>query len=213
MLTMAGDTTFADYSEFSSYLLGLCRQSKNGTIFLTSADNVAGMVSLQNGIVVGVSCRTTKGSAALELLPAVMQKCKFRFTERLIMQTDTDLPGEAQTLQALGLSSNDAEIMLAERIAASMFPRNPDARSPVLRIENRTFKSIIERTAAEIFGPIGQIICGNHLEKIDKIKTLDDLRWLLRIISDEIGDTELRKQFFSSVLQQLGLDTRRDKRD
>ena len=151
-------------------------------------------IGFVDGQIVMLTYRIKKGMAALQLISQIERA---KITEH--PNTDFQLSGETrlETSQVLArLTANTLDDGTTTDISDVPQPARGGDSTSKRTIDSR-LRKIIETAAIHHFGPIGAMVCQEHLSNPD-----EDVRHVMLRIAQDVGASEAdTKAFFQSVTQ------------
>jgi hypothetical protein len=169
----------------------LTEEQRTGTLFCVTDNEDSATIAIQKGIFVSLSFKLTQGTAALEAIRNI-SRCRTSFKERLVLRFDATLPSNCDILRSL------------DRDMGAL----PSRKSSVVLLDNRVLRHTLKTEALVLFGPIGNILCEEHLRHVKRLQTRDDLRRFLRALATAVGEPEHTGTLIASVLDKVGGDER-----
>jgi hypothetical protein len=172
----------------------------SGLITAVSEEQHSFQIGFTKGQIVYLSYRIVKGVKALD---KIRQINSAKIVEHLGIdppKSQTDLPdsGSIMTLLTTEQQESEAAQMLDSRYELPPSPSNQDAASVAKVIKAKTPAkvngisskqlNVIKDAAVHHFGPIGAMVCEDHLSDSDL--TSIDLRTLLMRIVEDVGASE-----------------------
>ena len=167
----------------------------SGLITGVSDDQHSFQMGFDNGDIVLLSYRIRKGRAALN---HIMRIESVKITEHPssdITQFQTDLPPTSEILSRLTSSPSATETDLDEITLPDIKPVSPTSAS---QVSDDKLKRIIESAAVHHFGPIGVMVCEEHLNNTS-IDQSNFRAMMLRIAAD-VGASEADSQAFINAV-------------
>ena len=136
--------------QIKSQLVTLCQQSSTGTLFGVTEQNESLVIALKEGSIIGLSLSNVVGVAALPLIQAA--SChRVRFTNKLVMRIDNDLPKSSEILEKIG-----AKLPVEKLSLEPLSPNN------IRSFNGQQVRAIVENTAKKLFGPIAILLLEEH---------------------------------------------------
>lgn len=154
-------------------------------------------IGFNSGDIILVTYRLLKGRAALNHIMRIEQAKITEHPSSDITQFKTDLPPTSDILTRLTSLSSVTETNLDEITIPESKPNSP---TPVTGISDAELKKVIETAAIHQFGPIGAMICEEHLTSIS-INKANFKTIMLRIAVDAGADESDTQAFVDSVTQ------------
>lgn len=141
------DSSQLTYKDFIATIVQLCHSAMSGSVYFTSEQNTSGRVVLNGGIISAISYSNKRGWDAVALIPGI-HHVRYRFDEfGAKAPPDDGLPGTDIILKTL---APEGMVLQAKR------PASGNAITPKQR-------QIIENALIEIVGPVGSILCDDHI--------------------------------------------------
>lgn len=103
------DRGLLPFDKVRNVLIALCESGKNGDFWLYTEDKYTAIISLQDGDIVRLRYRVSRGLDALKKIQAINKaKFKFQTTEKSEHSgSELKLPSTVEILKMLGVSSDD----------------------------------------------------------------------------------------------------------
>ena len=167
---------------------------ESGTMYINTDDGRAGIVSYQNGVVIGVMTGSMRGSDALEFLVTAAPS-RYKLQERSVQLPDSQ-PSPDDVVNLLGL----AEIPTAPVIANT--PQSTELAVD-LAVQSKAF-AIITKHLVEFAGPIGTML----VDEVEQSFTLEmdgpeAFESALQVLVQEISDLNESNQFLQNTRAEL----------
>ncbi len=166
-----------------------CSQRRTGTVFIVSDDNRMAQVHLESGNIVALLCRGRRGQEALAGM-RTMQNARLRFDDHYLTADDSEQFDTGAVLEVLG-GGVDARARAVERAPVAAPPAGGAGVGPVQA-------ATLERILVQYIGPIGQIVCAEHVEKAGNLKAL------IAMLAEEVPDKAQAAQFVQEAGRTLG---------
>lgn len=174
--------------QIKSQLVTLCQQSCTGTLFGVTEQNESLVITLKDGAIIGLSLSNVVGAAALSLVQTA--SChKARFTNKLVMRVDADLPKTAEILEKLG-----ANLPFETPSTKPLSPNN------IRSINGEKIRTIVEKTAKKLFGPIAVLLIEEHFATNEPL-THQELRRKLQAMAEAAEAPHLAEPFILEVIE------------
>jgi hypothetical protein len=205
-------SSWIPYNEFVDLVRNHHHNAYSGLITGISHDMHSFQIGFDQGEVVLMSYRIKKGVTALQHI-SQMKRAKITehpntdipYIEGIVPDTDTiisQLTGstlidtsdiEMDDLTRMGLD-DIAKTSLQVNQAAASVPSNSDILPTVIPVDAR-LKGIIEAAAVHHFGPIGAMVCEEHLQNQQ-----DDIKIVIMEIARDVGASDAdTSAFFQTV--------------
>jgi len=185
------------YDEFIDRVRDNHHDGFSGLITGVSDAQHSFQIGFDSGDIVLVAYRLLKGRAALG---HVMRIERAKITEHPssdITQFQTDLPPTSDILTRLTSQSSVTEVSLDE---ITIPDPKPNSAIPVAGVSEKKLKKVIEAAAVHQFGPIGAMVCEEHLASIS-INKANFKTVMLRIAVDVGASDSDTQAFVDSVTQ------------
>lgn len=186
---MPQEEQFLPYAQIIEALKRHCIAGDSGTLFITTDANEAIRFVLNSGNIVSMALRRERGMQALDSIRNV-RSGRYKFSEESVYSVDgsQQLPGTKELLTLLlSPSGSSAASSATQRTRAAI-----DNKSSVL-IAKDTLRKVIKSELIEQMGPIGGLICEDHLESLPENSKRALVEQLIRNISIEIGSDSFRE--------------------
>ncbi len=182
------------YSEFLETVRELHQQSRTGTLFVTTDDHHSVRIMLIQGAMVDCYYGHRRGVEALENLNNAPQ-CRYRFAEGLFVKggKNDQMPSTEVLLALLTRFATDAG-----EVSNAMRPRNPTLFGEAIALTTQHF--------VRYLGPFAPVLVQDALRS-RPVRQPNDLTRLVDMLSDELEESEGRRQFrdeLRSALQNQG---------
>ena len=150
-------------------------------------------VGFDNGNIVLLSYRIRKGLAALQLISQIERAKISEYPVAAPVELSSDVPDTSTILSSLTSNTRDDTTSITE-ISDVPSPQSMSDSGQSLMVDAK-MKAIIEAAAIHHFGPIGAMVCAEHLHE-----SRADVRQLMLEIVNEIGASEAdSRAFFESI--------------
>ena len=174
--------------QIKSQLVTLCQQSSTGTLFGVTEQNESMVIVLKEGSIIGLSLRNVVGAAALPLIQAA--SChRVRFTNKLVMRVDTDLPKTAEILEKIGV-----------KLPVETPSLNPLSPNNIRSFNGQQVRAIVEKTAKKLFGPIAVLLLEEYFATNESL-THEELRRRLQAMAEAADAPHLVEPFILEVIE------------
>ncbi len=174
------------YRELISELKQLISERASGVMFISTNDNHAVHIGLENGEIVGCRYRFKRGLDALPLIMEI-EAGRYSFNSGPSGAADASLPPTDGLLRMLAESNmskpTDKPIQGVSEISAA--------------------PSIIAMELAHYLGPIASVIIEDYLEEVGTVRDSSALHKMIKSVASEITDDRKRDEFTESVLSKL----------
>lgn len=168
----------ATYHEFITQLELYCQERQTGCVFFTSNEKRPGRIMLDSGNIVNIGYANYRSAKAITAM-AKVTRVKYRFDSIIRnMVTDRSLPGTVVILRHLFESDEAIPVDSPDNGILSV-------NENLLTAEK---SQIIESCLVDLIGPMGTIICEDHLFRTT------DANEAINHISEELDAAE-REQF------------------
>jgi hypothetical protein len=150
-------------------------------------------VGFVNGNIVLLTYRIRKGLAALQLISQIERAKISEYPVAAVAELSSDVPDTGTILSHLTSNTRDDSTSITEitEVPSPQSMRN-SGQSPAV---DAKMKAIIEAAAIHHFGPIGAMVCAEHLHEAHS-----DVRQLMLEIVNEVGASEAdSRAFFESI--------------
>lgn len=146
---MTNKTVTTSVPDFVEQLKKYCLSNSDGCVFITSvADNRSGRVILDAGKITDIGYANYRGTVAIHAISG-LDKIRYRFSDvQVNFVTDSSLPSTDAILSKLLLTSDEP---VARKV------------SPAAGGGGVLNKQYIEDCLIDIIGPMGAILCEEHL--------------------------------------------------
>lgn len=150
-------------------------------------------VGFDHGRIALLSYRIKKGAAALELIAQIERARISEHPNSEFPAASGEVPETSRILSRLIGAMGGAELVRPELSAVPEMP--PSAITSTARKIDKKLRQAIEAAAVHHFGPIGAIICAEHLDDCN-----GDVRQVMLLIAQDAGLDEAEAQaFYQSV--------------
>jgi hypothetical protein len=172
-----------------------CTQRRTGTVFIVSDDNRMAQVHLESGNIVALLCRGRRGQEALAGM-RTMHAARLRFDDNYLTADGGEHFDTSEVLEQLG-GGVPARSRAVERVAppapaAPAAAKGPGAITPAQA-------AALERILVQYIGPMGEIVCADHLAGAGNAKAL------VAVLADEVPDKAQAALFTAEASRLLGL--------
>jgi len=150
-------------------------------------------IGFDNGNIVLLTYRIRKGLAALKLISQIERAKISEYPVSTVVEVSSDVPDTNAILSRLTSNTLDDTTSITE---ISEVPRPQSMNNPSRpRKVDAKMKAVIEAAAIHHFGPIGAMVCAEHLHEARA-----DVRQLMLEIANEVGASEAdSRAFFESI--------------
>lgn len=149
-------TILASHSDFVTQLRQYCLDNASGCIFITTSDSRSGRIILTEGRITDIVYANNRGGAAIRSITRI-KELRYRFSSvQTNIPFDTSLPETDSILSDLLSSSSGNNLATVHSQATSRTATN-----------NTVSKKDIEECLIDIIGPMGGILCEDHLYHVD----------------------------------------------
>lgn len=177
-------TILASYSDFINQLRQHCLDHASGCIFITTNDSRSGRIILTDGKITDIAYANNRGGTAIRSITRI-KELRYRFSNvQTNIPIDTSLP-ETNTILSDLLSSSTSDNL--STITTTQSTNDNTELS----------KKDIEECLVDIIGPMGGILCEDHLYQVD-----NDTVTAINHIASELSVNE--KADFLSALKNKG---------
>ena len=164
----------------------LVAAKSTGTIFITSQDNHAVQIGLDNGDIIGCRYRFKRGKAALPLI-AAMGAGRYSFDSTNYVGEDSSLPPTANLLHILEGGSGSQAMLVTSSTEKG----------------GEEVATVLLQELALYLGPIASILIDDYLQDEGAIDTPDGLQRMIMTLADEIDEPGRKKEFLQRVQSKL----------
>lgn len=205
------------WSELLKKLVQLCTERRTGTLFIATDDNRLARFALKNGVIAAVAFQRKQGMPAVEMMQSVIAG-KWRFNDQMMLVSGVQsLPSTPELLQILA-DETSFDLVLphsepapaASTSRASQPPSAPASSGGPQGVEQwfsfvdiselLRIKEIIATGLIEIMGPMGRMVCDEHLAALTDSRSV---MMAIERLAEEIDDAELERQFKMSIAEKL----------
>ena len=192
------------YRQLMTELGALCAAKRTGTMFIATTDNHAARIGLRQGDIVSLVFRAQRGLEALDHIRKITA-ASFRFSDAVLDRlAHPDLPHTADLLALMvGEESPLPPPAPAPPIAAAPRPPAAAAAPPVGHPQLVRAQAVIESELTEFVGPIGPLLCREHIARTAAAGPPWDWRELVEAVAREIGDPAKEARFTQQTLARL----------
>ena len=181
------------YEDFVEQLRGYHQAGYSGLITGVSDQGHSFQIGYDRGRIVLLNYRIKKGTAALKLITQIERARISEHATSDFSGSDSELPDTSNILTLLTAAQRDDDTDHTDITAVPEMP--PSATTSTARSIDRKLREAIESAAIHHFGPIGAIICAEHIED-----SSGDVRQIMLLIAQEVGASEAdARAFFHSV--------------
>jgi hypothetical protein len=150
-------------------------------------------IGFDNGNIVLLTYRIRKGLAALQLISQIERAKISEYPVAAVVEVSSDVPDTSTILSRLTSNTIDDTTSITEISEVPSPPSRGNSGQP--RTVDAKMKAIIESAAIHHFGPIGAMVCAEHLHEAPA-----DVRQLMLEIANEVGASEAdSRAFFETV--------------
>ena len=177
-----------------------CTQRRTGTVFIVSDDNRMAQVHLESGNIVALLCRGRRGQEALAGM-RTMQAARLRFDDNYLTADSAEHFNTNEVLAAL-TGGVPARSRAVERVAPPAAKPVPVKAAPVQTgpgTVSPAQAAILERILVQYIGPMGEIVCADHVAQAGNLKAL------IELLAEEVPDKDKAAQFSKEASRLLGL--------
>ncbi len=181
------------YDDFVDLVRNYHHDAYSGLITGVSDRQHSFQIGFDQGNIVLLNYRIKKGLAALQLISQVERVKISEHANSDIHDSGTEVPDTSTILSRLTANTLDD---ITGKTDISDVPAMPETRgSSSRRLVDSGLKKIIETAAIHHFGPIGAMVCEEHLAHAQ-----GDVRALMLKIAQDVGASEAdTKAFFQMV--------------
>ena len=192
------------YRQLMTELGALCAAKRTGTMFIATTDNHAARIGLRQGDIVSLVFRAQRGLEALDHIRKITAG-SFRFSDAVLDKAaHPDLPYTADLLALMvGEESPLPPPAPAPPMAAAPRPPAAAAAPPVGHPQLVRAQAVIESELTEFVGPIGPLLCREHIARAAAAGPPWDWRELVEAVAREIGDPAKEARFKQQTLARL----------
>jgi hypothetical protein len=164
------------YKQLIDQLQRFCVEKKTGTVLIATEDNQLARILLENGDITFLAFGQKQAQDAVALIREI-KTGRVKFSEGQVGSSGKQvLPPTREMLQALaGTRATPAAAL-----------------------------KIIENELIDILGPMGSIICAEHLKKIGDLTQASALTDFINAVAREIKDPTKTRRFKEDVLKKIG---------
>jgi hypothetical protein len=219
------------YKLLISTLHELCNMRKTGTMYISTDDNHAARFTLNNGEIVACGYSSKRSMEALELARSI-NAGKYSFVESTLpAEANQDIPTTKQILDYLATLLEPTGIPATAPISnqgsgqsatfvdpfstAAVSPTTPQQSSTHPELGRETAKQkvdipnpddlmeLLQEELALYIGPLGPAVCSMHADQILQTRTPDDLRTVIKTLSQELSSSEDAQKFQKEIWARL----------
>lgn len=182
------------YDDFVELVINHHHMAFSGLITGVSDSNHSFQIGFDRGKIVLLTYRVKKGAAALQLISQIERARISEHANADIHETGGIVPDTNLILSELAAQMLDETTTMITDISNLPLPRKTSVTSGPRSVDAR-LKKIIESAAIHHFGPIGAMVCEDHLTD-----ARGDVKAIMLEIAQEVGasDSDTRA-FFHSV--------------
>ncbi|MCH7882003.1 MAG: hypothetical protein IIB69_10625 [Proteobacteria bacterium] len=185
------------HDEFVEMVMNYHDDNFTGLITGISDSKHSFQIGFNGGQIVLLTYRIIKGSAALDKIVAIKRAKITEHPTTELPNPQTELPSTSDILSRLSSTLTETETNLD----TIRVPQPPQiSQTSTGRVTEAKLRKIIEAAAVHHFGPVGAMVCEQHLSHADKNKA--DLRTLMLRIATDVGASELDTQAFIDTVAQ-----------
>ncbi len=182
------------YDEFVDLVRRHHSDGFSGLITGVSDDRHSFQIGFDRGEVVLLNYRIKKGLAALQLMTQIERAKISEHPTSDVPEASGDVPDTSTVLSRLTANTLDETSTTVTDISDVSEPGKGVAQPESAPVDAR-MRKIIETAAIHHFGPIGAMVCAEHLSGAD-----DDLRAVMLGIAEDVGASEAdTRAFFQTV--------------
>ena len=182
------------YDEFVDLVRRHHSDGFSGLITGVSDTRHSFQIGFDSGEIVLLNYRIKKGMAALELITRIERARITEHPTTEVPEAAADVPDTSTVLSQLTANTLDQTSTTVTDISDVTEPRASMPRSDSAPVDAR-MRKIIETAAIHHFGPIGAMVCADHLGGADS-----DLRAVMLGIAADVGASEAdTRAFFHTV--------------
>lgn len=174
--------------QIKSQLVTLCQKSSTGTLFGVTEQNKSLVISLKEGSIIGLSLSNVVGAAALPLIQAESFP-RVRFTNKLVIRVDTDLPKTTEILEKIGV-----KLPVETPSVKPLSPNN------IRSFNGQQVRAIVDKTAKKLFGPIAVLLLEEYFDT-NELLTHEELRRRLQAMAEAADAPHLVEPFILEVIE------------
>jgi len=195
------------WSDLLQELVRMCHERRTGTMFIATNDNRLARIALKDGVISAVEFQRKQGLAAIKMMQTILAG-SWRFNDELMLVSGVQsLPSTPGLLKMLADKPDIDALIAAQDQNTNTIAPSP---APSLAAKQRfsfvdvgellQIKEMIATELIEIIGPMGKLVCDEHLAN------LTDRRSVIMAIEKlaaEIDDSELEKKFKLKIAEKL----------
>lgn len=180
------------YDDFVDLVRNHHHNAYTGLITGISDNHHSFQIGFDHGEIVLLNCRIKKGLAALQLITQIERAKITEHPNTDINDVGSNVPDTSTILSRL--TANTLDDTTTTDISEVPAPQQTSKTSSKRSVDSR-LRKIIETAAIHHFGPIGAMVCEEHLAKPE-----GDVRRIMLEIAQDVGASEAdTKAFFQSV--------------
>jgi hypothetical protein len=150
-------------------------------------------IGFDKGNIVLLTYRVKKGLAALQLISQINRAKISEYPVSTVVGVSSDVPDTSTVLSRLTSNTLEDSTSITEITEVPSPPSTNESGKP--RTVDAKIKTIIEAAAVHHFGPIGAMVCEEHL-----VDARGDVRQIMLEIANDVGASEAdTRAFFKSV--------------
>ena len=150
-------------------------------------------IGFDKGNIVLLTYRIKKGLAALQLISQIKRAKISEYPVSTVAEISNDVPDTSAILSRLTSNTLEDSTSITEISDVPSPPSTSSTGQP--RTVDAKIKTIIEAAAVHHFGPIGAMVCEEHL-----VDARGDVRQIMLEIANDVGASEAdTRAFFKSV--------------
>jgi hypothetical protein len=182
------------YDDFVDLVRNHHHNAFSGLITGVSDSNHSFQIGFDHGKIVLLTYRVKKGAAALHLMSQIERAKISEHPNADIHEVGGEVPNTGLILSELTAQTLDETTTMMTDISNLPSPRQTSVTSSPRSVDAR-LRQIIERAAIHHFGPIGAMVCEDHL-----VDPRGDVKAIMLEIAQEVGASESdTSAFFDSV--------------
>jgi hypothetical protein len=179
-----------------------CTQRRTGTVFIVSDDNRMAQVHLESGNIVALLCRGRRGQEALAGM-RTMQAGRLRFDDNYLTADSAEHFNTCDVLEALtgGVPARSRAVERLQPAAPRPAPV-PVQAAPAQGGPGTVTPAqaaMLERILVQYIGPMGEIVCADHVAQAGNLKAL------IELLAEEVPDEDKAAQFSKEASRLLGV--------
>ncbi len=185
------------HDEFVDMVMNYHDDNFTGLITGISDSKHSFQIGFNSGQIVLLTYRIIKGSAALDKIVEIKRAKITEHPTTELPNPQTALPSTSDILSRLLSTLTETDTNL-DTIRVPQPPQT--SQTSTGRVTEAKLRKIIEAAAVHHFGPVGAMVCEQHLSHADKNKA--DLRTLMLRIATDVGASESDTQAFIDTVAQ-----------